>query len=105
MRMLREQSLGSLTETKDARHLIGVFVYAGREWVAYCYGIITGLSDDALVFCSRGDGQEIRLNLRDNVLDTNVPGFEIYKKKWRLRGSDGLSWNIFDCESADSFFF
>ena len=99
MKMSREQSFRSLTETKDAGHLVTVFAYKGREWVDHYYGVVTRLSEDAIVLRCRADGREVSLNLRNVVLDTNALGFETYQKKWRLRGSDGSSWNILDCES------
>ena len=30
----------------------------------------------------------------------NVLGFEIYRRKWRLFGSGGQSWDVIDCKSA-----
>jgi len=101
MQISCEQFVRSCRATGDSGNLIHVLLYREKEWVAHCYGIITDLKGDALVFRSRGRDKEISIDLRNLVFDTNGPWSKLYRS-WRLFHPDGWSWDVIDLESAEN---
>ena len=95
----REQFVRSCDGTKNASHLILLFVRHSRRTILGCIGTVIDATSDSLTIKSRGREEPIVIDLRCLTFDADDrwwPGH----RKWGLYDQDGNGWDFIDNEFA-----
>jgi RNase P/RNase MRP subunit p29 len=99
MQTTPDQFVQSCIGTKNAAHLILLYVRQEKQTIFGCIGTIVDATSDFLSLRSYGREELIKIDLRCLHFDTDDLWW-VGHSKWGLYDHHGDGWDLIDCESA-----